>query len=294
VLGAGGAIKASHDLAREIRDAAAASGSEVDRLFGHRALGTLSIFCGELRTALAELQAFVALYDADRHEAELRRTGGPSSHVVSSMTGLAELHMLFGDFAAADRWRDRALAAARAHGELHQVCFAVAFAGCLLAAVKGDDGDELARYAAELLDLSRNGDFPYWRGHAELFSGLALIRQQRAEEGFARARGGVAKLIASRAYVNAWFILYAEACEQAGRLAEAAEALGHALSSMERGELWFAAEYHRIRARLALAGGEGAEAARAGFEIALRIATDQGATLFVDRARRELGRTSPA
>ena len=284
LLGSNGALKASWDLAREIR-AASESGSDVDRLLGHRVLGTLSIFCGDLRGALLELEAFMSLYDPGRHEAELRRVG-PSSQAISSMTGLAELHTLFGNFAAAEHWRTRAMAAAREQGEMHQVCFAVAFVGCLLAAVRNAD-DELARYATELLGLSRSADLPYWRGHGELFCGLAMIRQGREEEGFTQARDGVTKLVASRAYVNAWFILYAEACEHAGRLSEAAKVLDHAKSSVERGELWFASEYHRLRARLTLASGDRARAAEE-FETALEIATAQGATLFADRARRGL------
>jgi hypothetical protein len=57
---------------------------------------------------------------------------------------------------------------------------------------------------------------------------------------------------------------------------------------MEHGEMWLASEYHRVAARLALAGEDGANNARRSFETALQIAEAQGARLFGERARNEL------
>jgi hypothetical protein len=95
-------------------------------------------------------------------------------------------------------------------------------------------------------------------------------------------------LIAENAFLNGLFILYAEACEQAGRIIEATEMLDHAVPAMENGELWFAAEYHRIHARLVLAHDRNIDDARKGLETALHIAQTQGARLFAERIRQDL------
>jgi hypothetical protein len=212
-----------------------------------------------------------------------------------TMVGLAEIHTLFAEFEIADAWRMKAMEAARGTGQVHDICNATLFAGCLLAAVRHKD-DELARYAAELKSFTANHDLPYWRGHADLFSGLTLIRSGRTEEGFVEARRGVKGLIAANAFMNGWYILYAEACERAGRIAEGAETLARAAPPMEHGERWLAAEYHRVAGRIALAGADGAEKARLSFDTALQIAEAQGAQLFAERARNELaavGSTCP-
>ena len=159
--------------------------------------------------------------------------------------------------------------------------------GCLLPAVRRQN-EELARSAAELGALTTQHDLPFWRGHADLFTGLALIREGRADEGFVAARRGIKGLIASNAFANVWYILYAEACEAAGRIAEATEILALALPPLEHGEVWFAAEFHRVRARVELARGDGVEAARRGFQTALDIAQEQGARLFLRRGQDEL------
>jgi class 3 adenylate cyclase/tetratricopeptide (TPR) repeat protein len=285
VTGSGGDCRASLELALQIRQAAE-TGSTIDRLLGHRTLGTSLLFGGQFRRAIEELEQFFALYDRDRDEAELRRVG-PSNHAVFSMVGLAEIYTLFAQFRTADLWSRRALETAHAGSGSHTTCGATMFCGCLLPSLRGQD-DVVARHAAELKALVVRHDLPYWRGHADLFAGLVSIRRGQTDEGFVEAKRGIKGLIAENAFLNGLFILYAEACEQAGRITEAMEMLDHAVPAMENGELWFAAEYRRIRARLLLARDRNADEGRKGLEIALRIAETQGAQLFAERIRRDL------
>lgn len=284
VLGSGGSFRASFELAQKIREAAQ-DGSEIDRLLAHRVLGTSSLFSGNLPQAMQEFQHFLTLFDPAKHRNALDKIG-PSDHAVRVMVGVAQIHTLRAEFEASDEWRMKALDAAHKSGRVHDICHAIVFAGCFHASLRRQAA-ELVRYSAELKALTTLHDLPYWRGHADLFSGLGLIGAGRDEEGFATARRGIKGLIASNAFAYGWYILYAEACVGAGRLTEASDTLALALPPLEQGEAWLAADFHRIGARLALARGDSVESVRKMLETALDIAETQGARLFANRVRDE-------
>lgn len=285
VLGSGGSFRASFELAHKIGEAAQ-DGSEIDRLLAHRVLGTSSLFSGNLSRAMQEFQSFLTLFDPVKHGEELEKVG-PSDHAARVMLGVAQIHTLRAEFEASDDWRMKAIDTARKSGRVHDICHAIVFAGCFHASLRRETV-ELARYAAELKELSTLHDLPYWRGHADLFAGLGLIGAGRNEAGFAAARSGIKGLIASNAFAYGWYILYAEACVAAGRLTEASDTLALALPPLEQGEAWLAADFHRISARLALARGESLESVSKMLETALDIAEAQGTRLFADRVRDEM------
>jgi hypothetical protein len=83
---------------------------------------------------------------------------------------------------------------------------------------------------------------------------------------------------------------YAEACERNGRVDEALEVLAAAEFRIGSGELWLAAEFHRLRARLNWARGGQSDAVKTDFDKALAIARKQEAGLFEHRARTDLDR----
>ena len=166
------------------------------------------------------------------------------------------------------------------------LCNTIFFCGCFLPALRRQY-DGVASHAAEIKAICQQHNLPYWRGHADLFDGLAKIRCGRADAGFKRARRGIEGLIGANAFMNGTFLLYAEACLDAGRTAEAAENLARALPAIEHGEVWLSAEYHRLQGRVAEARDDDA-AARTSFETALRIARSQGARLFEERAEHAL------
>ena len=148
--------------------------------------------------------------------------------------------------------------------------------------------EDMARSAAELKNLVTKDDLPSWRGHADLFSGLALMRRGEKEEGLVRARRGIKRLLDAHAFSNCWFILFAQACFENGRLDEAAEMLALVRPSLAQGDVRFAAEFHRVDAAVTLARGGSVAQARERLEDALALAKSQEALLFVDRLRRDL------
>ena len=100
------------------------------------------------------------------------------------------------------------------------------------------------------------------------------------------ARHGVQLIVASPAYSYIWCILHAQACEEAGALDDAWHGLELGMPTNALGHAWLDAEYLRTRGRLQLARGD-QDAALQDFEAALALASEQGATLFIERARRD-------
>jgi hypothetical protein len=73
-------------------------------------------------------------------------------------------------------------------------------------------------------------------------------------------------------------------------LEEGVELLALVEPRIKAGELWLAAEFHRLRARLNWARGSDASAVKADLDQALAIARRQEAGLFERRARTDLER----
>ena len=282
-LSASGNVPAGHALALQI-SALAAGGSEADRLIAHRYLTMSLVFTGKFQQAIEEALSFLAMYDPHRHAQQLVHIG-PANHAVMVMVGLAECYAILGAADTARHWCGQALLAARADGRARTLAQALAFAGCFASALSGDL-EALAGHALELKAVAESHDLTPWLGHATMFYGITLMKQGHVEPGLAQARRGIHLLVTGHADHKIWYIVYAQACEEAGVLDDARHGLELAAPSIAYGSTWLEAEYLRLRGRLSLADGDPA-AARLDFEAALALALEQGATLFIERARRD-------
>ncbi|GAC1416727.1 MAG: hypothetical protein NVSMB64_26860 [Candidatus Velthaea sp.] len=185
---------------------------------------------------------------------------------------------MLGDAAAAAHWRKIALDAAEADGHYNTMCNVIAFSGGPFS-VSGDPG-EMAAHAAQLRRLSLGHDLLYWRPHADLLAGVADIRSGK-ETGFAQARLGIEALVERHVFLlGCWATFYARACADFGRLDEVQTLLEIADSRSAAGEVWFAAEQARLRARISAKSGDIAGALQA-LEAACAVATGQGALAFL-------------
>ncbi|MFO1209066.1 MAG: AAA family ATPase [Amaricoccus sp.] len=277
-------VRAANAFAQEVLSMTA-DAAETERLIAHRMCATSLLFAGDLAQALDEYLAFMGLFDPDRHGEALR--GGHSDHATMVMLGLAETHLLKGEAAATDAWRARALEAARVSGRDHDQGHALVFAGCLHPYLLGRH-DEVAAHAAELGALIAQRSLPNWSPYLDLFGGLLAARGGDVEAGLARAQRGVQGLIAARAFGGWWYLLHAEACIEHGRWDEAEASLAPFRPMLELGAAEFAAEYHRLRGRLALRRDADEAAAVAAFRTGLQVARRQGAALLADRIEADL------
>ncbi len=283
MLGTAGNMPASHALALQI-SVLAEGGSETDRLIAHRYLSTSLVFWGKFQQAIDEALRFLALFDPSRHAQQLVHIG-PANHAVMMMVGLAESYTILAQPDQARHWCGQALLTARADGRAHTLAQALAFAACFPSALSGDT-DALAGHANELKAVTDSHGLTQWQGHAALFCGITLVKQGRVEPGLALAREGVHQLVTRHAYSKVWYVVYAQACEEAGAFGDAWHGLELGAPNIVFGHTWLDAEYLRIRGRLNLIGGN-RDSARQDFDAALALALEQGATLFVERARQD-------
>jgi class 3 adenylate cyclase len=284
----GGDIDGLHATAVRINELARESGP-IDRLLAHRTLGSALMFRGELAPAVPEFTAFLELYDPDRHDALLARSGA-TNHAGVAMMCLAECFTLMGDRAESARWRQAMLAYARERNHVPSLCQVLSFGGYWLSSLLGET-DDMVLFAAELRSLIARNNLEPWRPHVDLLTGLGDVHRGSIDSGFAMARRGIDALVAANAFLlSTWVMLFVEACERHGRAAEALALLPVAATRVAAGERWLEAEYYRLRGKLARSRGEPAAAVRADIETALAIATRQGSGLLAERARADLGR----
>jgi predicted ATPase len=157
--------------------------------------------------------------------------------------------------------------------------------------VRADPAD-LLQVADEMLALSNEGGFAYWRGLGLVARGWCLSRSRRTEEGIPLIATGLAELRATGTMVNSpnTLIRVADAFNAAGQpeaaLAHLAEALRLADATQIR---WGQADMLRLRGDLLMLTGD-CIAAEASFQDAIALARGQTAKLFELRSATSLAR----
>jgi class 3 adenylate cyclase len=280
-----GKLQEAFELAQRIQHVATA-GSDTDRLIAHRYMSTTLLFSGHFALAMAEAERFMALYDPALHGADMDKLG-PSSHPLMVMVGLTQANTVFENAEKALFWGQKNLAEARSKGSGHNLSQALIFGHCFPAALS-DNYAALDSRSAELSQVVELHDLQTWRGHAALFAGLSLIAQGQSEQGFAQARHGIDQLLEHRSYSNIWFILYAQACQRAGRVQEGLDSLALAAGPISTGLRWLEAEYLRLRGLLGHASGVALPQVISDLKAAQALAQSQGAVLFAKRAQHAL------
>jgi predicted ATPase len=140
--------------------------------------------------------------------------------------------------------------------------------------------------AEEAAVVCRKYGFAYYLAVAEILAGWAMAMGGDAEAGVARLRAGLEafKLLGAEVRMPFYMGLLAEACAHAGRMGEALAniASGFAFQS-KNGEIWAAADLHRVLGDLLLAKGDEAQA-RISYQRSLEVARQGGMPMFERRA----------
>jgi predicted ATPase/class 3 adenylate cyclase len=259
-------------------------------LEAHRALGTSLFYRGELALARTHLERALALYDPQEHHALAFRSGQDPGVVCRGFAAWA-LGML--------GYPDQALQLSHETLTLPQElshAFSQAYALDFVARIHQlrREGQLTQAQAQALIALSREQGFTQRLATGTILWGWALTAQGHGEEGIAHMRQGLAAFRATGAELALpyYLALLGEAYGALGQAGEGLKVLAEALATAHKtGEQFCAAELHRLKGQLLLAGSAGHHAeAEACFQQALDIARRQRAKAWELRAAMSLAR----
>jgi predicted ATPase len=268
-------------------------------VLAHYSAGRTLMFTGRLVSSQSHLEAALALYDRASHASLVDQAG--VDPYVNAQAVLASVHFCRG-------YPDRALA--RSNAAIaeslrlgHQPSLAVTLAFAARLALFLGDNTALDERAGQLIAVSTERSFAYWRALGTIYGGWAKVKYGDVAEGMRLIRSGSTAYCATgaAAWVPLHLGLLAGACEIAGQLEEGLSLLDEALPIMDRtAERWYAAELNRRKGQLLLRQGH-AEVAEELYRKALSIAVEQDAKLWELRAavslarlRRDQGRRAEA
>ena len=284
---AGGKLQRAWELGEEFLALAREQQDPLLFVEGHRMLGNVAWWQGELVQAHAHLKAALALYDPEQHRAHAMRYGQDSG-VACGIIGALILWLL-GSPDQALQGMEEALALARRRA--HSLTLAV---GLLFSALLHQLRREppAARAEAELVLCTEQG-FAYgaW---GLLPRGWAVAEQGEVAEGIAQIRQGFAGWWAIGMGVAWpwWLALLAEACGKVGQLDEGLRALEKALAAVQHNaEGLYEAEVYRLKGELLLQEAPAhQEEAEEHFQQALAVARRRQAKSWELRAAMSLAR----
>jgi predicted ATPase len=258
--------------------------------YAHHAMGNNLLWFGELGAARKHLEKGTALYQPEWSRSLAFRFGFNCGSNCHFFLGRVLWHLGYPDRALTSAERAVAIAEAVSHPVSRAGALAWAAA---LHQLRGEVGR--ARDMAELdLALTTDQIIPFFRSHAVILRGWALVGQGQSEEGIAQLHEGLAayRAIGAELECSHWLALLAEAYRDSTRPAEGlhliAEALDHAART---GVVYYAAELHRLEGELRLrCDAADEQRAEAGFRRALEIARAQKAKSWELRAATSLAR----
>jgi class 3 adenylate cyclase/predicted ATPase len=253
-------LRAAHEVAERLLDMARRGEAPADLLQAHRAMGHTLLWMGEFAPALAHFERAIALYDPRQHRS-LAFTAGQEPGVLAR--GFAS-HVLW-----YLGYPDRALATMREALSLAREVahpFSLAFALDHAAWLHQYRRETAATWEGAEEDVGFSGEqgFPFFLAQGTILRGWALAEQERAAEGIAQMRQGLAGHEATGALLIRpyWFSLLARAYGRSGRAEDGLRVLSEALAMTHDQHVW-EAELHRLKGELLLARPSGADDADA-------------------------------
>jgi class 3 adenylate cyclase/predicted ATPase len=259
-------------------------------IIAHNALGATWLYLGALPAARMHLEAGIARYTPDQHDASVFRMGQDPG--VACRAAVAWALWLLGYPARALAHLHEALTLA--HTLSHPI--SLAQARCMTAMVSQlrRDVPAVHEQAAAAVALTTEQGFPYWAALGTSLHGWALAMESQGEEGMAQVRQGIASIRATGAavFVPYFYAMLADIFDHLGHPEDGLQALTEAHTLMEQQEeRWWEAEVCRLRGVLLLRQTRTPQAeAETWLRRALNVARRQEAKSLELRAAMSLAR----
>jgi len=247
----------------------------------HRRLGENLFFGGKFTEAREHLDLASSYFD----EADAQRLITLGAIAPSEIAALVLVHMGF-----ADRARELSrttLVSATHRMNSYELAFVRMYACVCSMALH--DPYALGEHAAALGRLA--DDVPFFRGHADAYTGQALLMLGKVEEGKAMTRRGIAFWQANGFGLTRTWELEVEAqfCATQGRVEDALALLSQAVNEKEE-VLWRRSPALTLRADLLVRSGAGDSEVEAAYRDAITCALDQGSRMYELEATTQFAR----
>jgi class 3 adenylate cyclase/predicted ATPase len=285
-----GQIRSGREVAEELLGVAERLQEPETLAYAHNVMGNTLFWHAELGRARMHLEKGIALYQPEWSRSLNFRFGFNAASTCHFFLGRVLWHLGYSDQALTSA--EQAVTIAEAVS--HRVSRASALTWLsALRQLRGETG--CAREVAEIaLAITTEEIIPFFRAHAIMLRGWALVGQRQGNEGVAQLREGYAAYRADGAQIECshWLALLAEAYRDTGRPAEGLHLIGEALDHVaQTGVVYYEAELHRLddELRLRLDTPE-QQRAEASFRHALEIARRQQAKSWELRAATSLAR----
>lgn len=252
-------------------------------------VGEIRCQMGEFTRARECLEQAAELYDRRDHATHTRLLGVDYGVLTPSFASHALWHLGYSD-QALGRSR-QALGRAEEFADPFSRAIALAYDAMLQQFCGTRDAVE--EQAAAAIAVSTEYGFPYYLAWGTILHGWAVAERGQVERGIAQMREGLAAIRATGCdYRRSYYLsLLAQVCGRAGQIDEGLDLLQEALTSAEAsGEHWKDAELYRLRGELLAASGAPIGEVRRMLQVAVDVASRQGATALVVRAERSLQR----
>jgi predicted ATPase len=285
-----GKIRMGREVADQLLGVAERLQEPESLAYAHHVMGNTLFWLAELGTARMHLEKGIALYQPEWSRSLAFRFGFNCASTCHFFLGRVLWHLGYPDQALVSAEQAVTIAEAVSHPVSRASALSWAVA---LHQLRGEVGR--AREVAEIaLALTAEEIIPFFRAHAVILRGWALVEEGQGEEGVTQLREGYDAYRATGGQIESshWLALLAEAYRETGRPTEGLRPIAEALDQVaETGIVYYEAELHRLegelRLRLADADKQRAEMS---FRRALEIARVQQAKSWELRAAASLAR----
>ncbi len=284
-----GDVTTTSEVCQESLEAAKRTGDAFDLLLAHYVVGQPLILQGHFSRALQHFEQGIKLYDPSEHGSLVYAVGqdyGVSAHYCAAQ---CQVHLGLPDEALV--LSEAAVALAKRAEHPLTLALALFWAGHVC--FERGELDRVRETAGEVVRLGEQFGFPLLLGSGRALQAWTRVESGEGEAGIGEMQQALFEMTRIGAGFGAPFFvsMLAEGLRKVGRHDHALGALGLGVAYAKKGQHYYDAELHRLRAEILLdKDGNAVDEAEALFGQSLEIARRQAAKTFELRAATSLAR----